>query len=406
MSGYGFPKSPPEASIYNPGVQFAIDIAFGDPKLDASNYGFNIVGVNIYRAYDDPNGVYTKVNTDPIDVGYFRDAHKIELVTENVSDSFTTRGTNPKKEWIFRTSGKPVLNDQIYLQYSEGQEITVNIDGQSIAPFKADGAKSLVWLNTKKVYDPVSHISIPAILPQTGSQVTCSYYSVTNFVQTNLNRRLYYKLTTVGEDTATSEIKETPLAAAVMVRLEEMTEAEPYWKEAMNRNNFILEQGGERVKLFLRKWSGSECHNNSPTHKSTLNDCTICFGTGYIGGYTGPYDILIAPPDESKSLEATPEGLKPTFTFEAWTGATPLISQRDFIVRKNGDRFSIGAVNLTTVSGAPLQQRFNLSLIGSRDIRYSVPLKASLVQAPNKDPDITVTPEVIKARKKVWEDLF
>lgn len=406
MDSSGFPESPPEAVIYNPGVQYAIDIGFGDPHLDATNYGFSILGVNVYRAYDDPKGTYTKVNSEPLDVGYFRDEHKITLVTEDVTDQFISRGTNPKKEWLFRVNKKPVLNDVVYTQYSEGQQIIVNVDGQDITPLKADGANSLVWLNTHKVYDPISHLSIPPILPSEASTVICKYYAVTNFVQTNLNRRVYYKLTTIGVDRVSGETKETPLASAPLLSLEEMMEAEPYWKEAMRRNNFILEQGGERVKLFLRKWSGSECPNNSPTHKSTLNDCTICFGTGYVGGYTGPYDILIAPPDESKSLEATPEGLKPTFTFEAWTGPTPLISQRDFIVRKNGDRFSVGAVNLTTVSGAPLQQRFNLSLIASRDIRYSVPLKGSLVTPPNKTPTAEPTPEVIRARKKVWEDLF
>ena len=402
----GFPISPSESAIYNPGVQYAIDLTFSDPRLDPQNAGFQILGVNVYRSYDNPNGPYTKVNTDPIEIGYYRDEHKISLIEEDVSDSFLFRGNSPNKEWVFKTQNSIVLNDIIYQQYSEGQEITVSIDGQDIKPLKADGANKKVWLNTSKVYDPVSHISSPAILPGTGSEVICKYYSVTNFVQTNLNRRLYYKLCTYGYDVIDHVNIETPLPSAPVISLEAMSEAEPVWLEAMNRNNFILEQGGERVKLFLRKWAGTECPNNSPTHKSTINDCTICFGTGYVGGYTGPYDILIASPDESKGLEATPEGLKTAFTFETWTGPSPLISQRDFVVRKNGDRFSIGPVNLTTVNGAPLQQRFQVALLGSRDIRYSVPLNASLVTPPNKTPETPPSSSIIAARKKVWEDLF
>ena len=403
----GFPISPTETSIYNPGVQYAIDLGFSDPRLDPQNAGFQILGVNVYRSYEDPKGPYVKVNTDPIQTGYYRDGHKVLLFEENVSTKFISRGTNPKKEWIFETSNKPiVINNVVYSQPSEGQDILVNIDGQDLRPLKADGAKGKVWLNTAKTYDPISHISSPAILPGENSVVICKYYYVSNFVQTNLNRRLYYKLTTYGYDVIDHVNIETPLASAPVLGLEAMAEAEPVWQEAMRRNNFILEQGGERVKLFLRKWAGATCPNNSPTHKSTLNDCTICFGTGYIGGYTGPYDVLIASPDESKGLEATPEGLKTSFSFETWTGPSPLISQRDFMVRKNGDRFSIGAVNLTTVNGAPLQQRFNLSLLGSRDIRYSVPLNPALVTPPNSTPATAPTSEVIKARKKVWEDLI
>jgi len=402
----GFPISPTETTIYNPGVQYAIDVGFSDPRLDPQNAGFQILGVNIYRSYEDPKGPYTKVNTDPIQVGYYRDEHKISLKEEDVSGKFISRGTNPRKEWVFKVDNPIVLNNVVYQQYSEGQEVFVNIDGQDIKPLRVDGAKGLVYLNTSKVYDPISHISSPAILPNQDSDVLCKYYHVSNFVQTNLNRRLYYKLCTYGYDVIDRVNIETPLASAPVLSLEAMAEAEPVWQEAMRRNNFILEQGGERVKLFLRKWSGDSCPNNSTDHKSTLNDCTICFGTSYIGGYTGPYDILIASPDESKSLEATPEGLKPTFMFETWTGPSPIISQRDFIIRKNGDRFSIGPVNLTTVNGAPLQQRFNVSILGSRDIRYSVPINPDLVTPPNKSPAAAPSTEVIRLRKKVWEDLF
>jgi len=401
-----FPESPSDVSIYNPGILYAVDLTFSDPKQEGNNSVFNIQGVNVYRSYDDINGPYTLLNAQPLQVGYYRDEHKISQITEDVTNKFKYKGDNPRKEWIIQLDNKPVINNIVYTQFSEGQDILVNIDGQDIRPLKADGARGLVWLNTYPVYDPISHISTQPILPHSGSSVTCKYFYVSNFVQNNLNRRIYYKITTRGFDPDASEYFETPLAVAKTLALEEMSFADPIWQEAMRRNYFILEQGGERVKLYLRKWAGTPCPNNSPTHKSTLNDCVICFGTGYIGGYNGPYDLIIAPPDEAKALEATPEGLKPSFTFETFTGPSPLISQRDFIVRKNGDRFSIGAVNLTTVSGAPLQQRFSVALLSSRDIRYSVPLNPELVTPPNNSPTEAPSPESIKLRKKVWEDLF
>jgi len=400
-----FPVSPVNIGLYNPGTQWAFDLTWDDPSLLPENGFFVVKGVNIYRAYDDPKGSYIRVNKNPVTVGYYRDANEVSLVQEDVSTKFLTKGKSPNSEWIFKVDNIPmVINDAVDTEVTNGRDVSVVIDGTEVKPLKVLGHQGHVYLNTFLYYDHRTKRNIEPLLPSENSTVVCKYYYNSNYVSISLNKRVYYKLTTVGSDD--EGLKETPLDACIAINSDVINEVDPVWQEAMGRNGYILEQGGEMVKLFLRKWAGDRCESFYPTHQQSTNDCKICFGTGWVGGYTGPYDISIASPDAPKSLEATDLGLKPTFQFDTWTGQTPLISQRDFVVRKNGDRFAVGAVSLSVVGGTPLQQQFSLSLIQTKDIRYFVPLDGKLVIPPNANPPTPPTKEQIAARKKVWEEIL
>jgi len=50
------------------------------------------------------------------------------------------------------------------------------------------------------------------------------------------------------------------------------------------------------------------------------------------------------------------------------------VSQRDFIVKQNGERFSIGPVRRTQIRGLTLQQAFQVGYLSGGDIRYQVPM--------------------------------
>lgn len=404
-----YPVEPPNINIYSPGTVTAYDLTWDDPSLTTDNQVFKLNGVNLYKAYDDPNGTYFKVNNSPVSIGYYRDQTVLTQVSEDVSGQFISIGDNPRKEWIFRVKNLPmVVNDPTNPYPTGGRDVNITVNGTTTYPLKVVGETGMVYMISSPYYDPRSEKNIPPVLPQPGSTVVCTYYYQSNIVSRALNRRIYYKLTTVGTDSQ-GNVLESPLSASTIINPDVMEQADPVWEEAVNRNAFLLEQGGERVKIFLRKWSGTICPEYSISHKQAINDCKICFGTGYIGGYDGPYDALTAPPDAGRSLEATDMGLKPQFSYDTWTGPFPPISQRDFMVRKNGERLSIGEVSLTMVSGAPLQQSFTASLIQAKDIRYFVPIDGKLVIPVNANPspsDPPPNPDQIAARKKVWEDIF
>jgi hypothetical protein len=96
-----------------------------------------------------------------------------------------------------------------------------------------------------------------------------------------------------------------------------------------------------------------------------------------IGGYSGAYDIIIAPDDAEKSIRQSDRGRSLTQSYDTWTSPTPLLSQRDFIVKLNGDRYGIGPVRMPTNRGMQLQQHFMVSHLDEQDIRYKVPIPDS-----------------------------
>jgi hypothetical protein len=102
---------------------------------------------------------------------------------------------------------------------------------------------------------------------------------------------------------------------------------------------------------------------------------------------------------------------------DVWTGPAPLLSQRDFVVRINGERFSIGPVRMPTNRGMVLQQHFNLGFIDEKDIRFRLPidnvqgLSVEQTLPPHLAPaGETSKPNIpnereLRGRTKTWENL-
>lgn len=102
--------------------------------------------------------------------------------------------------------------------------------------------------------------------------------------------------------------------------------------------------------------------------------CKICFGTGIKGGYEGPYDIIIATDETEKRIVQEDRGRRKEHSYEIWIGPSPIVSQKDFIVKTNNDRYSIGAVRYPSNRGNILQQHFNIAYLDSGDMRYNFPV--------------------------------
>jgi hypothetical protein len=144
-----------------------------------------------------------------------------------------------------------------------------------------------------------------------------------------------------------------------------------------------------------------------------------CFGVGVVGGYEGPYPILIAPDDAEVAIRQKETGRVQEHTYEVWTGPTPLLSHRDFIMKVNGDRYSIGPVRMPSNRGNILQQHFSISSFDDKDHRYKVPVgnpvKYSAVQFVPSGPEHAASQEVtnnpnvgdereLKGRTLAWKN--
>lgn len=352
------------------------DIRWSSPAELQANTHFSILGVNIYRSFDSEFGPYTRINALPIGISFYRDNSRIRVeVEEDVTDKFISTGNaGPTYEWTFRTRRSPLV---INGPHGEADILSLNVQvmvGDEPANIlRVQPAYGEVTLSPYDVWDPRSETAKKSPLPKNGERVTVTYRYMENEIQSDLGKRIFYRITTVGQNAA-GELMETPIERATQANNQEVEKLDYIWREAIRRNRFILIQGGERVKVFVRKAQGPQCGCYSVEHGQPSSTCQVCFGTSIVGGYEGPFDIIIAPDDADRNINQEQRGRSLQHVYDSWTSPTPLLSHRDFIVKQNGERYAIGPVRMPSNRGMQLQQFFPISHFDSTDIRYKVPV--------------------------------
>ncbi len=388
------PIAPKNAHVTSPYLIGVIDIRWDNPNAYAENNGINVLGVNVYKAYDSPEASYTRINTVPIGALYCRDQTSEVYVNQEdpmVGGRLIT-GTNATGDWVAHTYYKPIIIPGTNGEVAENSKhVVVEVKKtaldtfQTVPAFKVVGETGEVFLINRKIYNSKNNTFEAPVLPDlnAGGEVRISYTYIDNHIQTNIDRKIYYKVTTVAECPDTHGLIETPLSEVEAVSLYDIEKIDYIWAEAIRRNRWILEQGGERVKVFIRKWSGIRCPVCwSEEYQQGREDCQNCYGTGYAGGYEGPISIIIAPPESEKTVQLMDVGLHLTYDFNTWTSPYPLLNDRDFLVRQNNYRLSIAHVNPQGSRGAIYQQHFMVSPLDTKDIRYRVPINGGEFTTP------------------------
>ena len=356
-----------------------------------SNSSWNIVGVNIYRSDTGERGPYFRINAIPVGGTFYRDCTSNVLVTTELVDwntGWISRGDAANnRRFRIRTRFRPIVKREGQaIPADSPSDVRVYIDGTEVPVSRVLGNDGHIDLINQATYDPSTETTLAASVPASDgtSVVHVTYHRQGNLVRTDLDMKakIHYRLTTVAVDpngTTPSGLVETPLGWTPAVNPMSSETLDYMWTEAIRRNRWILEQGGERVKLFIRRETGVPCSCQWDKElfqlaKQPLNHCSECYGTGYVGGYEGPTDIIIGPDDSEQSIQQTPMGRTKSHSYEVWIGPTPMVSQRDFIVKQNGERYAIGPVRYTQVRGVVLQQTFNIGYLDECDIRYQVPI--------------------------------
>jgi len=424
------PFAPKNVMVTSPYVIGKTDIRWDSPTLHPENSGLNILGCNVYRATESPFGTFVKVNAAPVGVLSYRDETKEEYVIEEDATPTLIPGTGPDGRWLIYSQFRPIVmpgtNGRVSTRV---QDIKVEIDDGDATfleepAFKLNGITGEIELIQNAVYNDVLEQVIPPRLPwpPTG-RVRISYTYIQHQVLSVLNQRIFYKVTTVAEDPDNpAQTIETPLDEIEAMSTFDMEILDWIWKEGIRRNRWILEQGGERVKVFLRRWMGTLCDSYQHVHGQSHHDCESCFGTNFVGGYEGPYDIIIAPPETERSVELADMGLHMRYDWLTWTTPYPILNPRDIIVRQNNERYIVGPVNYQGQRGAIFQQHFTISYLDEGDIRYKIPITGGETQIPEStnsfreplkseaSPVIPVKPEIpedklLKGRTVTWENI-
>jgi hypothetical protein len=261
-------------------------------------------------------------------------------------------------------------------------DVVVTINGVVVPVHRVIGEIGQVSLLEFYEVNPITGNWEVNASPTEDAEVLVSYisYFPSDRVRLGVNKRDYYRIATVAEDPSTGELYETPLEQCAPFSDREIEVVDYMWREGIRRNNWILDQGGERVKLFIRKVSGEPCACADFDRETLIyakqpdSICKGCFGTGIRGGYDGPYDIIVGPDEGEQAVTQEMQGRRKTHNYGVWIGPTPVVGQKDFIVKQNNDRYSIGPVTISSNRGNILHQAFNISYLDSTDIRYSVPI--------------------------------
>ena len=386
------PLPPNNTFVTHPYVQGILDIRWDNPQEITSNGRWQILGVNLYRAIDSECGPYEKLNLNPIETLYYRDQTTHKLIVDEDVMLRLSKGTNSVADWVFKTLNTPIIKeDSPNILANVPYDIVVKIDngdgkGLLVVPaYKVDGRTGEVYLITRPVYNPnTKKIEDPRLPSGPNGKCLCSYWYNLNFIKSDLYPRFFYKITTVGRDNAGSII-ETNIKDVRGTHVHMIEKPHYIWKGIIARNRYLLEQFGERAKLFIRKEVGERCPEWSDTHQQATYFCEICYGTGIVGGFYGPINIIIAPPEAEKHIDITDVGLRLNFTFESWTGPSPLVRTRDFIVRQNGDRMTFGSITPQGAMGSVFQQHFTLNYRDTKDILYRVPIYGGERSVPVSD---------------------
>lgn len=357
------------------------------------NTKWNILGVNIYRSDTGERGPYFRVNRVPVGTTFYRDRTDVvevpdEIIPWNGGWVFQGNAPNSGSAYRIRTRYSPMVKREGNAIPADSPfDVEVYVNGERVPVAGVFGQTGEIDLSMQAVWNPVAeNWDSPPVPDENSSVVVRYYYRRLQELQNTLDRRfkVFYRIATVAVDPtgkSPTGLVETPLEYCPPISPMESEQLDYIWREAIRRNRWILEQGGERVKLFLRRTNGNPC----PCHwdpkllafsKQPLNSCLECYGTGWIGGYEGPYDIIIGPDESERRVTQTPNGRRLENSYEVWIGPTPVVSQRDFIVKQNGERFSIGPARRTQVRGRTLQQAFQIAYLDTGDIRYTVPMGA------------------------------
>ena len=289
-----YPQPPLNTMVVSPFGKGVLDIRWDDPSLIGANTEYNVVGVNIYRSEASDRGPFKRLNSYPVSATFYRDFTDVALVSSEVipwEGGWQSKGDAPNAaRWTLKTR-YPIAKPRAQgVPANSPEDVLVTIDGVPAWVGTVFGQTGEITLQTQVEIDPRDDRNVESPLPGPNSAVVVSYYTARNVLYPNtmIDRKLFYRVTTVAvAEGSTTGYIETPLDQTMPASDMQIEQLDYIWREAMRRNRWILEQGGERVKLFVQKVSGMPCPCRSETdpqsrayNKQPSNRCHVCFVPG------------------------------------------------------------------------------------------------------------------------------
>jgi len=157
---------------------------------------------------------------------------------------------------------------------------------------------------------------------------------------------------------------------------------ERFFLEIRNRHKWLLDNTGERVLLYQRKYvvtpnqpRSSDWDNVRKRARQHGQDPVASgYGTGIEGGYFKPIEIMVRVVSNQQQVIVEDVGRKFHYLPRSWTLWEPLLNNGDFIVRRNNQRLRITDVTQHRWKHYVLHQDFNLTFIEPDSPIYKIPV--------------------------------
>lgn len=399
------PPGPRNVVAASPFLINAIDIYWDDPRWLPAMDEFEIVGHRVYRSAESPEANFELISGDTTLISRnFRDRTEIQRIhREEVTSRFVSKGDNERKEYFFLVRKAPIVvpNSQLLdEQHVDNVVVEILKSGNQLHLAKLGkvlGDTGEVHIETRRYLDLESNQLQDPVLPDftAGDKIYCTYYYGSRIVQVAFNRPYYYRVTTVARRKSDGRIVETRLPDTNVASNLQLDSKDYIWARANDYNQWVLEQAGEKNLFLLRKRSGERCSCFDGVHGRGRFDCPECYGTGYVGGYEGPFEAWCTPFEANKSLSHTDPGLALDMTYDLTILDPFLLNPGDLMVRRDGQRFEIQNTNPIGPRGTIRVQSASVSRMQESDYRHRIPLhptqtklSAPLEVDAGRQPDI------------------
>lgn len=286
------PLPPKNLMVVSPFIQGVLDLRWDDPALLSNNSDRVVVGVNVYRSDSSDRGPYRRVNSYPVGSTFFRDFTDITLVSSEIIpwDGWQSRGDAPNlARWTFQTLLPIYKHGSNGVYANSPSDVLVTVNGVPARVLSVFGPTGEVTLDSTGAIDPRNvRYSVSPLPSGPEDVVAVTYYTLRNLVSPGVDKRSFYRVTTVAVDsTQPGNLSESRLQDTAPSSDMQIEQLDYIWREAIRRNRWILEQGGERVKLFTMKTNGMPClctlqvdPKSREYGKQPSNRCHVCFVPG------------------------------------------------------------------------------------------------------------------------------
>lgn len=382
------PPAPRNVNAFHAMLRDAIDVYWDDPRWLPEMEQFDILGHRVYRSDESPESGFQLVSGDDVLASRaWRDRTTIQKIhREDVTDRFISQGDNERREWIFQVRKTPISNPNTQLM-RKGQLSLAKVEIQkpgdttlyeaqvkSVNPDTGD-----VVLDNRRYLDLKTDKTVDPVLPDLdeGDRVFCTYSHSKNLIQLAYNRPYYYRVTTMAIRKTDGVIVESDFRYTHVANSLQLENEDFYWRRANEYNQWLLEVSGEENLFFLRKRSGIKCKScYDETHGRARYDCPVCYGTGFEGGYEGPFEAWCTPFEATKNMSEQEQGLMVDISYELTILDPFILSPMDFFVRKDGQRFTVNGVTPYGARGSIRVQSATAGRMPESDYLHNFPVRS------------------------------